>query len=424
MYKSSLSSFGKNVLTLTIGSGLAQIAPILISPILVQLYSPEDFGIFAIFFALTSIFGTTVNGKYDIATVIPKKNTDAINLAAVSLLLSVFLSFILSLIIAIIFIFIDIKSFFNYSNDYLWIIGLPVAVFFTSLFNLLNYFNTRLEKYNDIAKSKVYKSIALAFSQIGLSFLTTGMSGLAIGTILSNLSANIKLAQNIIKDKSLIAKVTFRDMKLVASEYKIYPLYSNPASLLDIATLQMPLFFIIKISSEATNGYFFLASRIISIPSALIGRSISQVFFQQVSKLESQGRKCMPLLISTIKKLLMIALPIATILFFGAPFLFELVFGKAWLEAGEIAKYLSLIFLIQFPVSSLSNILSLKEFVKRATAWKILYFSSSLILYLVTLTLNLDLYLFLKLYVIHEYFLYSIYMLLIVKSVLQIDREI
>ena len=81
-------------------------------------------------------------------------------------------------------------------------------------------------------------------------------------------------------------------------------------------------------------------------------------------------------------------------------------------------------FLIQFPVSTLSNILSLKEFVKRSTAWKILYFSSSLILYLLTITLNIDFYLFLKLYVIHEYCLYLIYMILIIKSVKQMDKEL
>jgi hypothetical protein len=104
--------------------------------------------------------------------------------------------------------------------------------------------------------------------------------------------------------------------------------------------------------------------------------------------------------------------------------MFEIIFGDVWAESGLIAQYLSLIFFIQFTVSSLSNILSLKEFIKRATGWKILYFFSSVILYTATLSLNLDFYFFLKLYVAHEYFLYSIYMILIIKSVKQIDKEI
>ena len=105
-------------------------------------------------------------------------------------------------------------------------------------------------------------------------------------------------------------------MKELMIEYKVYPLlYLNPASLLDIATLQMPLLFIIKIAGDTINGQFFFASRIISIPSALIGKAISQVFFQRITSLKSNNKKCMPLFIKTMKTLFLIALPIS-ILFY------------------------------------------------------------------------------------------------------------
>ena len=42
------SEFAKNVLTLMTGTTIAQAIPIAISPILTRLYTPEDFGVFAL----------------------------------------------------------------------------------------------------------------------------------------------------------------------------------------------------------------------------------------------------------------------------------------------------------------------------------------------------------------------------------------
>jgi len=423
MFKSLQNSFIKAVSTLTIGSLISQLITLAFSPVLARIFTPADFGLFAIFFALTSIFGVSVAGKYDISTLIPRKDSDAINLTILSFFLSLVGSVLLLICILFFWIFNRDNTFFT-NSYYIWIIGLPVAVLFTGIFNTLSFINTRFENYSDIAQAKIYKSIALTLSQIILGLYSFGMVGLSAGLIVSNIFANIKLAKNIFKKSFRVREISSKRITELMIEYKVYPLYLNPASLLDIATLQMPLLFLIKIAGDTINGYFFLASRVISIPSALIGRAISQVFFQKITRLRLNNKKCIPLFTSTARTLFLIALPISMILFIISPIMFEFIFGKVWIEAGLIAQYLSLIFLIQFPVSALSNILSLKEFVKRATLWKILYFSSSLILYLVTITLNLDFYLFLKLYVIHEYFLYSIYMILIVKSVFQIDREI
>ena len=55
------SSFTKNVLTLMTGTAVAQAIPIAISPILTRLYTPSDFGVFALFFSIVAILGTVVN---------------------------------------------------------------------------------------------------------------------------------------------------------------------------------------------------------------------------------------------------------------------------------------------------------------------------------------------------------------------------
>ena len=68
------SEFNRNILTLMTGTTIAQAIPIAISPILTRIYTPEDFGIFAIFLAITLIIGSIANGRYELAIMIPKKD--------------------------------------------------------------------------------------------------------------------------------------------------------------------------------------------------------------------------------------------------------------------------------------------------------------------------------------------------------------
>jgi len=55
------------------GTTIIQAILIAISPILTRIYVPKDFGVFALFYALVTIFGSIVNGKYELAIMLPKK---------------------------------------------------------------------------------------------------------------------------------------------------------------------------------------------------------------------------------------------------------------------------------------------------------------------------------------------------------------
>lgn len=47
--------FTRNVLTLMTGTTIAQAIPVAISPILTRIYTPQDFGIFALFVSIGDI---------------------------------------------------------------------------------------------------------------------------------------------------------------------------------------------------------------------------------------------------------------------------------------------------------------------------------------------------------------------------------
>ena len=85
------SEFSRNVVTLMTGTTIAQAIPIAISPILTRIYTPEDFGVFAVYLSILTIVAVVATGKYELAIMLPEEENDALNLVSLSILLVSFL---------------------------------------------------------------------------------------------------------------------------------------------------------------------------------------------------------------------------------------------------------------------------------------------------------------------------------------------
>ena len=160
------SEFSRNVLTLMTGTTIAQAIPISISPILTRIYTPEDFGIFALFVAISSIFGSIANGRYELAIMLPKKDEDAINIFALGFIITCTISLLLLILVVLFhdYFLILLKN----EEIGLWLYFVPIAVFFTGIYNILNYFNNRKKYYKDIANATIIKSIITAVIQLSV----------------------------------------------------------------------------------------------------------------------------------------------------------------------------------------------------------------------------------------------------------------
>jgi O-antigen/teichoic acid export membrane protein len=88
-------SFARNVLTLMTGTTLAQAIPIAVSPILTRLFSPAEFGVFAVYLAIVSVLAILATGRYELAIMVPKKDRDAAALAVAAFMLSLFVSLVI-----------------------------------------------------------------------------------------------------------------------------------------------------------------------------------------------------------------------------------------------------------------------------------------------------------------------------------------
>jgi O-antigen/teichoic acid export membrane protein len=346
------SEFGRNVLTLMTGTTIAQAIPIAISPILTRLYSPEDFGLLALFTAIVSVFGSIANGRYELAIMLPKKDEDAINIVALGFIITVSISLIL-LVIVIFFNNYFTKLLKNDDIE-IWLYFIPITVFFIGFFNILNYFNNRRKNYKDIANAVILKSVISAIIQLSIGFVKSGATGLISGQIVSQMFANLRLLKNIIKDKILIKKINKDKIIALAKRYKDFPKFSMWAILANTLTRSLTNILISFFYSVATLGFYSLVQRVLGMPSALIGSSIGQVFFQQATKEKQQTGKAINAFNATVKKLIIIGLPSFGLLFFIVEDLFAFVFGEEWRIAGEYARILIPYMFVNFIVGTIS----------------------------------------------------------------------
>jgi len=398
------SEFTKNVLTLMTGTTIAQAIPVAISPILTRLYSPKDFGVLALFVAITSILGSIANGRYELAIMLPRKDEDAINIMALGFIINIILSSFL-FFMAIIF-HDEILKLLNNKEISPWIYLVPISVFLMGCFNLLNYFNNRKKFYKDLAKANTYKAIGMAIVQLSLGFIKAGAGGLISGQIFSQIISNTKLFFNI-KKLNLFGKIKKVRVIALGKRYIDFPKFSMWAILANTLAVQLTNILISSFYNVKTLGFYSLAQRTLGTPLSLIGSSIGQVFFQEATKEKHRTGKTIKTFNSTVKKLIIIAVPSFSILYFFMEDLFAFVFGEQWRIAGRYAKIIICLFFMRFISSPVSTVISVfnKQKIELISNILLILISISSVLVAIYFDFNFTNFLYLHVFSISFYYL-------------------
>jgi len=348
-------------LKLSFGNVISQLIPFLLMPILTRLYSPIEFGGLAIFVSLSLVLSEFVTGKYELAILLPKKEETAIQLAQATIGFNFICSFLLFLAILIlknpILRILDIQ--YSIGN---WIYFLPLVVFFNGLYEIYKDYSLRVHAYNKITKSFIERAISNNLSQLVFGVIKFTSNGLILGKIFSSLISNIEVAIVYFKRKSkyLIKGYDFKNSIILLKEYRDFPAYSMPSSVLTTLSFQLILISIPILFTNSIAGYYLLAQRILNIPTSIVGTSMRQVYFKDFSEM---GKDLKALQLKTwelLKKLLLFGAIPTCIVIAAGPFLFRLCFGQEWTIAGKYAQILSFWYLLIFitgPISSLLIVL-------------------------------------------------------------------
>ena len=346
----------KGAIILGSGTAIAQMIGILTMPIITRLYTPSDLGVLAVYSSILAIVGIGATLRYEFAYALPKKDEDAVNIFGLCLIL---LS-ITTTIFALILLFGGefLIQYFDLSviEKYFWF--LLVGFFGMGLYTILNYWAIRQRDYERITYTKINQGVGGSISKILLGILSFGPMGLIIGHIVSQIAGIGTLARAMWKkERGNLKSISLSGIKKVAKTYKSFPVFNFPASILNTMSLQLPPLILLALYDSKTVGFYALAYMLIVLPGSLISGSMGQAYLGEASKMVREGsRELRSLYIKTVKHLSMIAIPLIGIPALCAPFIFPILFGEVWAEAGWYCWPLALMVIANFVVSPTSRL--------------------------------------------------------------------
>ena len=362
------SEFLQNVLTLITGTTLAQAVSILASPILSRLFTPEDYGLLGTYLSVVTILSLLATARYDYVILLPKSERSAANVLGLS-------SVILVIYVLLVFMGIIVGlSLGFFDSDILgkWIYIVPFSLFMLSLNQVFNYWHNRKQRYKLIALKRIAQTLSVAICAITLGLTEISSGGLLIANIVgSSIGLAVFSVTLFIKDAHEVSQVTLQEMKKIGFVYIKYPKYVLPANLLSGSSHELPVLFLSAYAGAFYTGQYAFMRRIITLPMRLIGGATASVFRQKAAQLFNDTGNCFHLYTATLKKLLFVAIPSFSFLFFAGPALFTIIFGDAWSEAGQYVRILVPMFFFQMLDSPLSSVALVAGREKYSFLWQL-----------------------------------------------------
>lgn len=352
--KYRVSPFAKNVTVLASGSVIAQVISVLISPVLSRLYSPEEYGLLAVFLSVLNMVTVIMCLRYELAIVLPKSESDAVSLVKLCLLLAT--AFTLILLPVSILFSEEISGVLGNPNISFWLPFLVLTIFITAIYNTLNFFLTRSKEFKTITKSKVYQSIGQSATSVGFGLYGMTSIGLILSAIAGQILSAFTLAYSSLKRIFVFHKSDINKIRVLAKRYKEFPSVNMPLAIIDIFSLQVIVLLISNFFADEITGYYSFALRLLTIPSVLIGGAVGQVFYQRLSDMVNNNGDYKSLILQTWKTLFAISIIPLTLIIIFAPDIFAFVFGERWRYSGNISSILCIMYFFMFLTAPVSSI--------------------------------------------------------------------
>ncbi len=349
-------SYRAHILTVVTGTTIAQGLSILASPIISRLYTPYEFGVFADFTSIATIIAIIAAGRYELAIMLPEKDSDSIHLLVGCILIAGGLCAISGIFVWL-------------GNDWLssalsghavlnWMYLLPFTVLLNGSFQSLSYWQNREKHFGSLSVSRVLQSGMTVLTSLTFGIFKFGAIGLIAASLFGRSVATVFLGRKTwAAQKSNFSQIQRPKLIENLKAYKAFPLLSGPADFINILSNQLPVILLTGWFGSSVAGNYSLTLNVLAVPIALISVSVFDVFKERAASDYRKFGNCRAIYAKTFKFLFLGSLVPFGLLFFFAPELFSFVFGENWRSAGEYTQILSMMYFLRFAASPLSYVL-------------------------------------------------------------------
>lgn len=364
-----MSKINKEFLSIVFNGFLSQALPIAIIPILTRLYSPDEFGSYAIYFSMSAICSMAMTLRYDNAIYKAQSTTQITNLVLINIVT----------IVSVVTITISAYIAFDLDADlsFSMLVYVLSSAALQALVRMMQATILKRQNYNTYKKSLIVRSFFTSSIQLALFDF---QDGLILGSLGGFLISILFMFINGCKVSLICKNINVKRIKLTVIRFRSFPMYSFPAVMINtIVNNALPIV-IASIYGVKEAGLYALTQRILGMPTALIGNTLAQYLMSKVSL--SMSDKEFDLYNFTIKFIAFMF--ISSFILFGfvliLPELTYLwVFGEQWKGIKLVLISIAGFYFIRFVASPVSVIVQVKGKNKIELLWQVVY-SISIIL--------------------------------------------
>ncbi len=344
------------------GTALSQGILIVATPILTRLFTPENFGILALYLAIVGTLSVVSSWKYELAIMLPDDEEDAKALVFLSIIITIFTS----LLVFVILFFLKSYLVAITENIKLFIWLVPIGILINGLLQIFVVWGTRNEQYKSVANTRVAQSSVTVFSQLSFGIINFSSLSLIYGNVIGIFSSLIYLLYQTSKKCYIqLTNISKKRINDNLSRYKNFPKFQSTSVLINSLSQHLPIILLTLFYSAEIAGFYSLTHRALTAPARLIGNSVRQVYFQRASKIFNKNESIRQILSKSTLGLIKVSIIPFVIIGIFAQSIFIFIFGKEWLISGIYAQ-LIIVYIFALTINSPSvmtlQILGMQKF--------------------------------------------------------------
>ena len=322
--------------TLLTGSAVAQAITLVAYFLLLRIYSPDDYGLFTVFFSYIEVLTIVSTCKYEMGVVAVDTDRDAAALGRFAMRLNVIVSVALLCILAVAVQAGWLPSKFRQLG---WVaLLIPPLVLFTGNNRILAALYNRRHRYRDIAASDIVGAASGAGLKALFGLLDMHRAGMPLGTVLGQAAANI--GYRLRMRHLALPEVDAAECRAVARAGSNYPRYVAPKDFVSSFSANLPFLWMALYFDNASVGLLAIAITFVIRPCQIVSAAFERVLFARTAERVRAGRAVTRDLLRFVLLAAAVAGGIALLLWFFAEPMMAFCFGDRWAGCGAYIRAL------------------------------------------------------------------------------------
>ncbi|UAX00106.1 oligosaccharide flippase family protein [Halopseudomonas nanhaiensis] len=340
------SSLLRNIATVVSGTAGAQALTLAFMPVITRIYGPENYGVLGVFMGLAMMLIPVAALCYPTSIVLPRRDSDALKLVKLSLLMATFVSSLLAIFLLVAGDWFAEALSVEAAVPFLML--LPAVTFAGAALETAQQWLFRKQLFRVTAKAAVAYSLLHNSIRSLAGLVSPTAAVLVVTTGFGPLLHSALLLLGIRKGPPLQVKPEVEQrqspvrMRDLAGRYQDFPKFRAPQMLINTVSQNLPTLVLAAYFGPAAAGFFALCKQALTMPTHLVGKSVADVYYPKLARSIQHGEPIAGTVMKAVAGLAAVGLVPFALVFATGPWLFATVFGEEWRTAGEYARWLAL----------------------------------------------------------------------------------